>query len=72
MRRTAPFCFASACHAGSVRGVERARGAPERRTRPSFAARHDQVNRVLAKLEIEKAKIHSDGKVAEADLGPIR
>jgi hypothetical protein len=46
--------------------------ADQRRNRAELAAHRDQVNKVLADLKIEKAKVDGDKRVAGAALGPVR
>jgi hypothetical protein len=46
--------------------------ADQRRNRAELATQRDQVNKALADIKIEKAKVDGGRKVAEADLGPVR
>jgi hypothetical protein len=46
--------------------------ADQRRNRAELATQRDQANKALAGLQVEKAKVDGDKRVAEADLGPVR
>jgi hypothetical protein len=44
----------------------------QRKTRMELVAQHTTLAKALAALQVEKASVDGQRKVAEADLGPVR